>query len=305
MCAGCFKDVSYKTSYVIKPLSQETSRDETLPLEGARAYAYDVDTTFWEVATYEDALAGVVSRKENPSERLSSPYATAESYQWEGAVGWLRMPLDKPSQMVVVVDPTHRLYAFTQQEIVENLPVLYVSLAFKPWKEGYSFREGAWVVCNEFYEPPVYLDCYIVPSLQLAEDGPVTQSADLTAYAFTADTTSWRIASYADAVAGVITSKSNPQETRKTPDFKAFYETTTGRYGMEVSSPTLMVVVVDPVQKMYAYSQQDVELKGDPVEFPLLFRPWKQQYISVEEGGWRVVDPAFAPETEPASKSRR
>ncbi len=34
-----------------------------------------------------------------------------------------------------------------------NLPNLYVSLIFKPWK-GFSYKEGNWSFYNEFYAPP-------------------------------------------------------------------------------------------------------------------------------------------------------
>ena len=70
---------------------------------------------------------------------------------------------------------------------------------------------------------------------------------------------------------------------------------------MKVSSPTLMVVVTDPVNQLYAYSQQEVEIVegGQPVNFlPVVFRPWKQEYLYVEEG-WRVVNEKNAdPEQE-------
>jgi hypothetical protein len=75
---------------------------------------------------------------------------------------------------------------------------------------------------------------------------------------------------------------------------------------MKVSSPTLMVVVTDPINQLYAYSQQEVEIVegGQPVNFlPVVFRTWKQEYLYVEEGGWRVVNDKLAPEeSEKASK---
>ena len=76
---------------------------------------------------------------------------------------------------------------------------------------------------------------------------------------------------------------------------------------MQVSSPTLLVVVTDPVNQLYAYSQQEVEIvEGcQPVNFlPVVFRPWKQEYLYVEEGGWRVVNDKLAPK-EPEKASKR
>ena len=131
--AGCFKEVSYRTDYVLKPLVQENSGDvaQLLPEGKAQAFAHAADTVFWEVASYEDALAGIITRRDNPTEKQTVPLVTAEPYQQEGIAGWLSMRIDKPSVMVVAVDTEHRIYGYTQQEIAENFPKLYVSVVFK------------------------------------------------------------------------------------------------------------------------------------------------------------------------------
>lgn len=302
---GCFKDVSYKTTYVLKPLVQENSGDAVQPLatDNVQAYAYDADTTFWTVASYEDAVAGIVSRRDNPSEKLTVPLVTAEPYEQEGDMKWLGMLLSKPLAMVVAVDTEHRIYGYTQQEVPNNFPRLYVSLVFKPWKESNEYKDGNWIFRNDFYEPPTYLDCYISPSVQAEEGGETTEPAKLKAYAYAVDTTAWRIASYVDAAAGVITRKDDPSQTRSNPNFTAYKEET-GNYGMEVSSPVLMVVVVDQANELYAYSKQEVDLGGEPVTFPLVFRLWRPEYLYVEEG-WRVVNEKnAAPEQGPDTSKR-
>ena len=186
LLAGCFKDVSYKTNYVLKPLAQAQTVDPVEPFEGLKAYAFDADTAFYTVASYEDALNGVIARKDDLSDRIASPVAAAEPCVREGTVGWVQMPLSAETQMVVAVDPVNRVYAYTQQELDVNLPNLYVSLIFKPWK-GFSYKEGNWSFYNEFYAPPVYLDCLIDPSVQLAEGGETSEIANVKAYAYAAD----------------------------------------------------------------------------------------------------------------------
>ena len=99
--AGCFKDVSYKTNYVLKPLAQAQTVDPIEPFEGLKAYAFDADTVFYTVASYEDALNGVIARKDDLSDRIASPAATAEPCVREGTVGWVQMPLSAETQMVV------------------------------------------------------------------------------------------------------------------------------------------------------------------------------------------------------------
>ena len=87
--AGCFKEVSYRTDYVLKPLVQENSGDvaQLLPEGKAQAFAHAADTVFWEVASYEDALAGIITRRDNPTEKQTVPLVTAEPYQQEGIAG--------------------------------------------------------------------------------------------------------------------------------------------------------------------------------------------------------------------------
>jgi len=294
---GCFKDVSYETEYILKPLVQQTAGDVLQPVEGAMAYAFAADTAEWTVASYADACAGVITSRTDPSRQRSDAFAAAEPVSGEGLEGRLGMTLPHRSQMVVAVDPADRLYAFTQQNNGVNLDRTYVTLIFKPYREGNTYKEGDWIFCNEFYTPPVYLDCGIVPRMQAEEGGetsdfPVSNAA-IKAYAFAADTALWRIASYADAVSGIITSKLDPGQRRENPNFTAYPEE--DGYRMTVSSEVLMVVVVDRSSSMYAYSKQTVDLTGESPLFQVVFRPWMRRYITVEEG-WRIVDDAYRPE---------
>ena len=117
------------------------------------------------------------------------------------------------------------------------------------------------------------------------------------AYAYAADTTAFYIASYDDAVSGKLTAKTAGVTPPATP-FSAYEDKETGLYKMEVSSSTLMVVVVDRTNRLYAYSKQVVDLEGETVTLPVVFRPWRATWIYVEDG-WRFVDASRAPETKP------
>ena len=306
--AGCFKDTSVKTNYVLKPLSQTLSTDPYEALEGVKAYAFAADTTLYTVASYEDALNGVISLKSDLSSKLSEPTAVSEPYEQEGATGWVHMSLSAPTQMVVAVDTQHRLYAYTQQELEVNLPNLYVVLPFKVWKEGNSYKDGNWSFYNEYYTPPVYRECYVDAKVQLTEEGETTSISKMEVYAYAADTTAWFIASYDDAVSGKITSKADTTETRTIPSFQANADGETGLYKMSVSAENLMVVVADRSDQLYAYTQQTVDLaETDPLSFPsLVFRPWKGIWIDkTDTNGWTVVNPTYEPEEPETQKQRR
>lgn len=299
LLTSCFKDVSYKTTYILKPLSQQQSGDVTLPVEGAQAFAYQVDTAEWTVASYADALSGVITRKDDPSQRMTTPSSIAVASEEGGEGNWLQMPLSRESQMVVAVDPASRLYAYTQQKLAQNLSRTYVSVLFKIWKEGLSYQDGKWSFYNEFFQPKVTLSCYVVPQAQYEEEGELAQIALAKAYAYAADTTEWFIASYQDAVSGVITSKQDPTVKRDNPTFPAYKETDGNSYKMDVSGTageplTLMVVAVDQSDKMYAYTKTEADPAGDSPTYNIVFRPWFETWIA-DENGWIVVDERFAP----------
>lgn len=298
LAAGCFKDTSIRTNYILKPLVQNLSTDPYEPLEGVKAYAFDADTSIYTVASYEDALNGVITVKGRPSDRVMSPVAMSEPYAQDGTTGWIRLSLTLPTQMILAVDPTHRLYAYTQQEVEVNLPNLYVSLPFKTWKEGNSYKDGNWSYYNEYYTPPVYRDCYVDAKVQLTEGGETTSISKMDVYAYAADTTAWYIASYDDAVSGKITSKADTTDTRTIPSFQGYADGDTGLYKLSVSSENLMVVVADRSDRLYAYTQQQVDLtQTDPLTFPaLIFRPWRSVWHdATDTNGWLVVNPTYAP----------
>lgn len=298
LLAGCFDSVSYKTRYVLKPLVQEASGDPYNALLGVQAFVYAADTTLWTVASYEDALNGIITSKTNPSDRQTTPLAVATAYEELGTEWWLQLPVGGPSLMIVAVDTEHKLYAYTQQAFVENMTEgLYVSLVFKLWKTGKSYIDGKWYFFNDFYTPPTSVTSYIDPKVQREEGGADEALADnmVYTYAYAADTTAWYIASYADAVSGIITSKTEPVTQRTNPSFKAYKDSATGLYAMTVSSETLMVVVVDKADQIYAYSKQTVDIQAAPVTFSITLRPWKNVTL-YEEDGWRVVDESATPE---------
>ena len=90
-------------------------------------------------------------------------------------------------------------------------------------------------------------------------------------------------------MAGKITSKDDDSFTRSNPNFTAY----------KVSTPTLMGVVVDRVNRLYAYTKKEVDLEGASPTFPVLFRPWIQQWIDDEEpNGWIVVNPELDPDKD-------
>ncbi len=298
---ACTKEVSYETNYVLRAVAQGVSGDQYTPMQGVVAYAFDADTMHYGVATYDDALSGVITHKEDASQRITTPTAQSSPYMTEEQAGWYNMTLSSPSQMVVVVDTVNKLYAYTQEEIEFNLTSLYVTLSFVLWREGSSYKEGAWSFYNDFFSPPTITDTYINPVQQIVDGGELSEISSLKAYAFAADTMQWRVASYDDAFGGKITSKTDSSLTRNNPNFTAYKESDSHLYKMQVSSPDIMVVVVDRINRLFAYTQKRIDLDADPVTLDLTFRVWREEYI-YDVDGWVFVDENSIPDTEPTNK---
>lgn len=302
MLTGCFKEESYDTTLVLKPTVQRNSGSSFEPYTGIKAYAFDADTTLWAVLSYEDALNTTISLKGAPATKSDTPLATAEPYVYEGSSGWLQMSVSTPSLMLLAIDEQTKVYAYTQASLGVNLPQLYISLPFMPWKQGKRYKSGNWMFCNDSYIPPKTVEYFITPLAQQEQGGDSTALTNVKAYAYDVDTTSWRIASYNDALNGVITFKTDITKTLSTPTFTAYDRD--GKQRMEVTGDMLMVVVVDKASKLYGYTQKIVDVDAEPVTDSLVFRPWSELYIN-EQGQWCVVNDAKKPATPKSASNYR
>ena len=73
----CFKSVGYDTDVILKSWVQTESAAELKPAQGVVAYAFEADTVTWTVASYEDALNGVLTRKGTDEAGVSPVQGTA------------------------------------------------------------------------------------------------------------------------------------------------------------------------------------------------------------------------------------
>ncbi len=63
LSTGCFKKVTHRTHYMLRPFAKQTDGDRWLPEGTLLAYAFDADTAQWEIRSYEDALEGTLSSR--------------------------------------------------------------------------------------------------------------------------------------------------------------------------------------------------------------------------------------------------
>lgn len=145
---GCFKKVTMDCRYNVRPYFQAESGGVAVQGRNTIAYAFAADTAQWTVASYEDALNGVLTSKTS-GEKRSDAMARAEQQDTVVVVQLTATPAT-----IVVVDTENRLYAWRMTEVVENLPDLYVSVTFRPWSAKTRYVEGPWRMNNEAYVAP-------------------------------------------------------------------------------------------------------------------------------------------------------
>ncbi len=148
---SCFVDTEYNTLYTIKPLEQLESAGEYTTLSGVVAYAFEADTVTWGVESYENALNGVITNRENGEEM--TPVSVSEPYEgtFENMVA-MQLPFSKV--MVLVVDTINKGYAFTEYEIGEGVAQTFVTVIFRTWKNTAAYRDGSWYFVPTIVETP-------------------------------------------------------------------------------------------------------------------------------------------------------
>ncbi len=146
---GCFKSTVGYTCFKLAVYEQEDTKGAYLHAEDLDSYAFYVDTTTWHIASYDDAVAHRITNK-TTGEVIDTPDAYGEfnsSEQYQVAI-----TIDKPVSMLVVVNPTLRLYAYREYELPENLAEINAKLYMASWRP--SHNSSGWRVVNDFYTPP-------------------------------------------------------------------------------------------------------------------------------------------------------
>lgn len=145
---GCFKKVTMDCRYHVRPYYQAESGGIAMQGEGMIAYAFAADTTQWTVASYDDALNGVLTSKTSGEKRSDAMERVEQSDST------VVLQLTVTPVTIVVVDPINKLFGWRMTEVAENLPDLYVSITFRPWSVKKRYVEGPWRMNNEAYVAP-------------------------------------------------------------------------------------------------------------------------------------------------------
>ncbi len=275
--SSCFEDTAFDTTCTIESYQQVVSGDDYTPLSGVVAHAFAGTTSQWEVASYEDALAGVVTSIANGTT------ATAFATSTEIGEGLLSLPLDREEMILVAVDPASGNYAVRDYELPVNMAQLEITLPFLPWKAA-DYTVGKWSFkVPEFESLSYFIDTY---QQQNSDDEEVESLAITKSYVFVAEPDDLVIANYEDALAGRATSPSTSQT------YLAYAEgTPVGDEGNQIlfslTEPTVLMVVVDPASCIYAYYKYTLSSSVRATRATLTFNLWAEDNYT--SSSWNYV----------------
>ena len=126
----------------------------------------------------------------------------------------------------------------------------------------------------------------IVPTVQRANNGAEVRRDSVVAWGIDGDTTTWRVASFDDALNGVFTNKltGTSRNADRTATLSAD-STLTFQLGREWS----MVVVCDYADSIYAFRNVQIGANTPTMRVLLKFRPWKlPTAYPYDELRWRM-----------------
>ncbi len=285
---GCQKDVSFQTNIVLKAWGQQSSGGELHKLHDVLLYGCVADTTQYTVATYEDALAGRLTHKRDGSV-LEAQFAGMECNLDDFGRTMIMPAPEAPSLLILVVDRENRLYGYTQQQMVENLPYMYISTKFQIWKESAAYKDGVWWFFNPFYTPNIH--CTILPKYQEVKEGEVNFMKSSRLFAYRLDNPEdWAPTDWTNAEVGRLTNRTTGAIAD--PDY-SFGAETQGSLSAKFPPADYLLMVVNAANKCYAlrpFTEQEIREKAESESeekgFELIFPFWNLELPYVSDNGW-------------------
>lgn len=161
------------------------------------------------------------------------------------------------------------------------------------------------LLCGCFKDVVDYTIFNTVIYEQATTDGSYTRAQEVEMYAFAADTTEWKIASYEDALAHRITNKLTGEVKSDPEAFGSFNASEQYQCSIRLDAASsvpatrgkrcTMLVLVCPESKIYAYRRYELPENLDHVDTKLYIALWRPSHTSA---GWRVVNEFYTPPTQ-------
>lgn len=148
----------------------------------------------------------------------------------------------------------------------------------------------AFTRCNK-----VTVDCdYILRTMREAEKGGVRDTIGKTGvYVFHADTTTWKVLTYEDAIEGIITNDNG--DTRRAD--MVGVQTVTGIYEFNFTRKDVMLLAYHTDYPVFGYRNANVVANLPNMNIPVVFQTWKvsdqsnplRYTVRETGGGWTMV----------------
>ncbi len=152
---------------------------------------------------------------------------------------------------------------------------------------------GLLAACTSVKTDTLYL---VSPHIQSVSGQPAYTPTEAIGFAFYASSTSWAPASYAQAEAGVL-------ENLRTGELRGYNLhselDTAGKISFRLTSSPAILVVCDPINRLYAWREVSVPENLPQMLLPVYFRLWRTQSLYTDSG-WTVVND-FTEESETQS----
>lgn len=299
---SCTK-VRVDTAYTVRPwIEYRNNEREAYP--EARVYGFDVSERDWTVATYEDAVNGIITNRGDGSKR---------NFTWQGTPG---ADADREfhftSKPVMLVASTiehagdggqgraQEIFAYCDANIVENLDRMVLPVVFRPLlrnpdrsKSDTTYIQGRWTITNRATYVPVDCEYAITAKQVLVEGGDEQNVPGMIAYAFVGDTLDWKVASYEDARAGRLTSRTDEGVKLDYHTGPVVFRQNEERVVFNLTERDIIFVLCDPVQPMYGYGNANIQDNPATGSGKFTFRPYlPNETYTAENGKWVIVNGA-------------
>lgn len=150
---SCFKDEEYNSDLIIKNSATASSDGDTVPLSGVEIYAFspfetlidDKSDEAYEVTSYEDAVAGILTNSVTGESKSYSATSTAVPFSgsYSGYEDALLLNVQGERVFIIAIDTVNQDYAYANYSVGLNLATTYISLSWLTWRTGY-YSYGIW-----------------------------------------------------------------------------------------------------------------------------------------------------------------
>ena len=142
LLTGCDQNYTMDCDFVVVPYLQSDKNGRETIAEDIIGYYFYAGTSDYEVASYEQAMAGVLLSKKGLPEKVADGKAIVS-----GNDGSLRFNhLTQAKAVLVLCDTREKIYCWREAVMEPGIPEVFTRLRIRTWRTGETYREAGWTV---------------------------------------------------------------------------------------------------------------------------------------------------------------